>query len=116
MVRDKVTDKKKPKKLRTNGSISTSNVNGSNQCITLTYSIKNVGNLLQARKLVVELDDLHDEAETTAIAEITNFETDEEIIDIKYKVKSCEGEGTAHALKETLDKFLKKKGGQTTLD
>lgn len=111
-----MSGKIKPKKLRTNGSISVSNVNGSNQCITLTYSIKNVGNLLQARKLVSELDDLHDEEGVDSSIEMTNFDTDEEIIDLKYKVKSCAGEGTAHDLKETLDKFLKKQGGQTTLD
>jgi len=110
-----MTDKK-PKKLRTNGSISVSNVNGENQCITLTYSIKNVGNLLQARKLVSELNDLHSEEGVNANVEIIDLDTDEEIIDLKYKVKSCAGEGTAHDLKETLDKFLKKKGGQTTLD
>lgn len=110
-----MTDKK-PKKLRTNGTISVSNVNGENQCITLTYSIKNVGKILDARKLVTELDDLHDEEEISAIVEINEFDTSLEVIDLKYKIKNCAAEPEAHIIKEKFDRFVKKKGGQTTLD
>lgn len=108
--------RKKPKKLRCGGSINTSNVNGGNQCITLTYAVKNVGRLLQAKQLIIEMDNLHDVEDATSTIEIHDFDSDKEMIDVKYKLKSCDGEAEAHIIKTKLDTFLKKKGGQTTLD
>lgn len=113
---------KKPKKLRCGGSINTSNVNGGNQCITLTYAVKNVGVLLVAKKLITDMEDLvpneyvEDEGGTTSTIEIHDVDTNKETIDVKIKVQSCLGEGEAHDIKTKLDTFLKKKGGQTTLD
>jgi len=110
--------KKKPqnKGVKGHGHINVSNVNSENsQCITLTYSISGLKTLGAASKLVDELDDLHDE-DTTTNLEIQDWGTEEEVLKLKYKTKTCQDEVAAHTVKKILDKHLKKKGGQTTLD
>lgn len=109
---------KKPKNkgVKGHGHINVSNVNSENsQCITFTYSITGLKSMNALGTLVDELDKLHDE-ETTANVEIEDWGTDEEVIKLKYKTKTCGDEKAVHTLKKTLDKHLKKKGGQTTLD
>jgi len=108
--------KEKPKpKLRGHGHINVSNVNSPNsECITLTYSIKNVGSVTKASQLRKELDDITGEESKTQV-EISNLGDQEETVDMKYKVKTCEHEARAREIKQDVDKFLMKKGGQTTL-
>jgi len=98
------------------GTISTSNVNNPNsQCITLTYTISNVKNMKAVAVLTGELDEIHSETSQVDI-EVKDYGGDGEAYKMKYKVKTCENEATAHIVKHKLDSFLKKKGGQTTLD
>lgn len=47
---------------------------------------------------------------------IKNVNSDEEQVDLSYKIVDVGTEEEAKALKLELDKFIKKKGGQTTLD
>jgi hypothetical protein len=103
--------------LKAMGTISTSNVNNPNsECITLTYAISGVSSLTGVKKLSEELDELHNE-EAKVDLELKNYgDKDLQSIKMKYKVKTCSSEKDAHTIKEKLDKFLKKQGGQTTLD
>jgi hypothetical protein len=114
------TVKKKTKiipKLRASGSISVSNLNSKkSECITLTYSIKNVGSLANVKHLAKELDNTSGLDDGAVEVLITAFNTKAETIDMKYKVKNCEDTEDLRTVKEDLDKYLKLKGGQTTLD
>ena len=98
------------------GTISTSNVNHPTaECKQLTYTIKDIGEFEDAEPLGKELDKV---SEQTGIIEVTvsNLGTDEEETNMKYKLKECGSEKMYHDIKKKLDLFLKKKGGQTTLD
>ena len=86
------------------------------ECVTLTYSIKDVGNGTKARKLRAELDDLTDGVNGNASVAIVNIDTEEEKTDMKYQLRTCDNEGKAREYKGLIDKYLSKKGGQTTLD
>ena len=98
------------------GTISTSNVNNPNsECITLTYAITGVKSQKGVKDLTQELDQLHND-ESKVDLEIKDFDGDLQSLKMKYKVKSCDSEENAHIIKAKLDKFLKKQGGQTTLD
>lgn len=99
------------------GHINISNVNSNmSECITLTYSIKDVGNQTKARKLKKELDDLTDADAGSASIAITSIDTEDEKCDMKYQLRTCDSEKKAREYKGVIDKFLSKKGGQTTLD
>ncbi len=98
------------------GTISTSNVNNPNsECITLTYTISGVEDLEGVTKLQKQLDKCHNE-DSRVDLEIKAFGEEMQGLKMKYKVKTCDSEETAHNIKADLDAFLKKKGGQTTLD
>ncbi len=103
------------KKTKGLGHINISNVDGRSECITLTYSLRNINNITAAKKIITELDKLHKESATTDVI-ISDFETDEEKFNLKYKIKACEGESYARDIKSKLDAYVAKKGGQTTLD
>lgn len=103
-------------KLRAIGTISVSNVESPNkECITLTYTIKNVGSISKAKALRGELDDVTGEESFVGL-EVKDAFTSDETWNMSYKIKLCDDETTARNHKVALDKFLKKKGGQTTLD
>ena len=93
-----------------------SNVESPNkECITLTYSIKDVGSITKARELAYDLDQLHGEPSFCDL-DIKNVFGKDASVNLSYKLKACEGEAEARTIKMKLDKFLRKKGGQTTLD
>ena len=99
------------------GTISTSNVNNPNsECITLTYTIQGLKNMKAIGILTGELDGLIGGEESHVDVEIKNLGEEYISYKMKYKVKTCDSEERAHDIKADLDKFLKKKGGQTTLD
>lgn len=98
------------------GHINQSNVNHPNsECTTLTYSIKNIETLEKATELQEKLDDLHDE-DAVVNLEISDYNYEGESISMKYKVKTCDNPADAAKIKLKLDQYLKKIGGQTTLD
>ena len=98
------------------GTISCSNVNHPNsQCITLTYTIKDIGKFSDAKPLAKELNGV---ASEEGVVEVTvkDLGTKDEQTDMKWKAKDCTDEAGLHTIKKKLDIFLKKEGGQTTLD
>jgi len=101
--------------MKANGHINTSNLLGKSECITLTYSIKDVGNPTKAKTLKTELDKISGE-ESVVNLEMANISTEDEQTDMKYKIKLCDSDKIARDIKLKLDKYLTKKGGQTTLD
>lgn len=102
--------------LKSMGTISTSNVNNPNsECITLTYTITGLEKLAALARLGVELDELHNEQSTIDV-EIKDYGGGDFALKMKYKIKTCQDEKLAHNIKANLDKFLKRRGGQTTLD
>lgn len=105
----------KTKILRGHGSLNTSNVNASSECITLTYTMKNIKKQSDIPTLEKEIGSLVDE-DVDFDLEIKKHTSPEPEIILKAKVKTCENESRGHEVKETFDKYLKKKGGQTTLD
>jgi sRNA-binding carbon storage regulator CsrA len=107
--------KAKTKNLRGRGSMSTSNVNSQSECITLTYAVKNIKAPKDIAILEKEISDLIEE-EIIFDLEIKDHSSDQEEIVLKAKVKTCNDEARGHEIKEIFDKFIKKKGGQTTLD
>jgi len=103
-------------KLRAIGTISVSNVESPNkECITLTYSIKDVGSISKAKALRGELDNVTGDESSIGL-EVKDAFTSDETWNMSYKIKLCEDEAVARKHKIALDKFLRKKGGQTTLD
>lgn len=109
---------KKLKESKTNGSIGISNVGSSKaECITLTYTLKdNLQSLDNIAKVQEEMDTLT-KAESKVTVTISNFR-DNEVEDyvMKYQVKSCGDEKQARDYKSKLDDYVKKQGGQTSLD
>ena len=94
----------------------TSNVNSEkSECITLTYTVSNIGKISDVQKLNEELDALHDE-DSVCDYEVRNFGSPDQEIKLKHKIKTCDSEANGHDIKEKLDQFIKKRGGQTTLD
>ena len=102
-------------KMKGFGHINTSNVDSRSECITLTYSLKDVGTIDDAKNTIKKLDKLHHNNATCDIS-IADFGTKDEMLNIKYKIKACEGEGLARDIKSAIDLYLAKHGGQTTLD
>jgi len=116
--------KMKTKKVKTqktpvlmgHGHINVSNVNSEkSECITFTYSTKNIPSLEEARKLKKAYDDIAGEEQSGYEILIENAESKEQKISSKYKLKLCESESEARSIKKDLDQYVKKKGGQTTL-
>ena len=111
-----MSDKKpKTKNLSGHGNLTTSNVNSKSECITLTYSVKNIKTQKDISSLEAEFRELVEE-DVNFDLEIKNHTSSEPEIVLKAKVKTCDNEERGHEVKEIFDKFLKKKGGQTTLD
>lgn len=108
---------KKLRDSRTNGSIAISNVGSDiSECITLTYSMKqHLKSLENINKIISEMDALHDE-ESKVTVTTTNYGTEDEDYMLKYQVKSCGNEKAARKIKQDLDLYVQKQGGQTTLD
>ena len=110
-----MTDKQKSKTLRGHGHINVSNVDSEkSECVTMTYSVMNVKSISQASSLKTEMDKKHSE-NSIVILEVTGLDSKDQSIKMKYKVKACGDEAKAREIKGKLDKFLQKKGGQTTL-
>lgn len=98
------------------GHINVSNVNSAkSECITFTYSTKNIPSLEDAKKLKKAYDDISGESESGYEILIENAESKEQKISSKYKIKLCESEQDARDIKKELDGYVKRKGGQTTL-
>ena len=107
----------KTKKLKGNGHINVSNVNSINsECILLTYTVWNFKNQKQVTEIKKGLLDIIDEDDVSFDLEVKDWTGEEEKQKLKIKVKSCNDEKRAHVIKQDLDKFIKTKGGQTTLD
>lgn len=103
-------------KLRATGTLSLSNMGSeSKQCRTLTYAVKDAGSLTKVKELRNEMDRIT-ELDSTVEVTIKDFGTSDQEVDFKYKSKECASEPAALLVKKQLDKFLKKKDGQTTLD
>ena len=47
---------------------------------------------------------------------MSDHEGDSQAIKLKAKIKTCDDEDLGHELSATFDKYIKKKGGQTSLD
>jgi hypothetical protein len=107
--------KEKTKILSGHGSMNTSNVNSNSECITLTYTVKNIRLQKDILNIEKELEELVDE-DIIFDLEIKGHTSPEPEFVLKAKVKTCNNEERGHEIKEIFDKFLKKKGGQTTLD
>jgi len=109
---------KKLKESRTNGIISIPNVGSSkSECISLTYTIReNLLSLENIRKVIEDMDKLHNEEPKITVT-VSNFgdSTVEDFV-LKYQVKSCGSESKARQIKDKLDEYVSKQGGQTTLD
>ena len=102
--------------LRGNGHINVSNVNGVNsECITLTYTIWNFKDEKQVTSIKNALFDLIDQ-DVVFDLETKDLDGESEQYKLKIKIKSCHKEKQAHNLKTLIDEYIKKKGGQTTLD
>ncbi len=104
-------------KLKAIGTIGLSNV-GSNtkECRTLTYSVKGAETLLNVRKLVADMDKISGLDESIVDVMLKNLDTTDAEVNFSYKTRECQTEQEARSIKVKLDHFLKKKGGQTTLD
>lgn len=100
---------------RSGGHISISNVDGRAECVTLTYTIKNLANLKQIKQTIREMDELHEQTSITDVS-IPDFDTEDEQFNLKYKIKACNDESLARSIKAKLDKYVGETGGQTTLD
>lgn len=101
--------------LRGHGHINVSNVNSAqSECITFTYSAKNIKTLKEAAEIKKAFDDLSSQDGGYEVL-IENYGTKEETISSKYKLKLCDSEQSARDVKKDLDQYIKKKGGQTTL-
>ena len=102
--------------LKGNGRINVSNVNAVNsECILLSYTIWNFKDQKQMTSIKNGIYDLVQE-EITFDMEIKDFTGDDEKVKLKVKIKSCKNEKKAHTIKSEIDQYIKKKGGQTTLD
>lgn len=101
--------------LKANGHINIPNVNSTNECIGLTYTIRNVEDLKQIKNIQQRLDEVT-KVESFVNFEVSKYGTDEEAIVMKYKVKACGSDKKARSLKATCDQLLQKLGGQTVLD
>ncbi len=110
-----MSGKEKTKKIKGHGNLTTSNVNSNSECITLTYTVKNIKNQKDIPTLEAEFRELVEE-DVNFDLEIKNHTSSEPEIVLKAKVKTCDNEERGHEVKKVFDKFLKKKGGQTTLD
>ena len=110
-----MSGKEKTKKIKGHGNLTTSNVNSNSECITLTYTVKNIKNQKDIPTLEAEFRELVEE-DVQFDLEIKNHTSSEPEIVLKAKVKTCEDERRGHEVQKAFDKFLKKKGGQTTLD
>lgn len=103
-------------KLKGNGHINVNNVNGINsECITLTYTIWNFKDIKQVTSIQNGLYELIDQ-DVVFDLETKNRGGDSESHKLKVKIKSCHKEKQAHNIKTTIDEYVRKKGGQTTLD
>lgn len=108
--------KQKTKTLTSHGNLTTSNLNSSiSECITLTYDVYNAKTVLEAKQINDELKSLDSSTESTTDIIIHNYGTKDESVQVKYKVKKCGSDEDARETKEKFDKYIKKKGGQTTL-
>ncbi len=106
----------KTKTLRGNGHINVSNVNSINsECILLTYTVWNFKTESQIKTIRQKIYDLV-EGELSFELQISDWDGEEEKYKLKAKIKSCQKEAKAHKIKKELDEFIKKIGGQTTLD
>ncbi len=106
----------KTKNLKGNGHINVSNVNAMNsECITLTYTVWNFKNDRQVAEVRQAIYDLVDD-QVTFGKETKDWTGDEEKVKLKVKIRSCKNEKKAHTIKSEIDQYIKKKGGQTTLD
>lgn len=102
--------------LRANGHINIPNVGASSECITLTYTIRGLKNIEHLEKLAKGLDKKHNGESSLGLI-INNYKVlDSEEIIGKYKIRACDSEKEARTIKFDCDKYLKKQGGQTTLD
>ena len=102
--------------LKGNGHINVSTVNAVNsECITLTYTVWNFKSPTQVQEVRNSIYDLVKDPVSFDM-EIKNWNEDEEKLKLKAKVKACHNEKKAHQIKKLIDEYIKKKGGQTTLD
>lgn len=106
----------KTKTIRGHGHMNISNVNSEkSQCITLTYSISNIGDMKEIPLLEKDIEKLTNEAVHFDL-EVKDHTGGDQEIKLKAKVKACESEELGHDIKTKFDEYIKKKGGQTTLD
>ena len=99
-----------------NGHINVTNVNSQNsQCIFLTYTLHGIADLEHAKTICNKIMDLVD-VEVKFNVEQTDWRGDDEKTVLKVKIKDCRNEKKAHVYKASIDEFIKKIGGQTTLD
>jgi len=106
----------KTKNIKGNGHINTSNVNGVNsECILLTYTVWNFKTRTQVDKIKKGIEKIVD-AEITFDLQLQDYNGLEEVPKLKAKIKSCHKEKEAHTIKATIDEYIRKEGGQTTLD
>ena len=62
------------------------------------------------------MDEIHNEESKCSVL-ISNFrDNDVEDYVLKYQVKACNDEVKARKIKDLLDAYVSKQGGQTTLD
>jgi len=108
---------KDTKTIKGNGHINTSNVNALNsECITLTYTVWQFKNPKQVTAIQKGISDIVSADDVTFALEISDYQGLEEKYKLKASIKSCNKEKQAHDIKEKIDKYIKAKGGQTTLD
>jgi len=106
----------KTTKLKGNGHINVSNVNSVNsECILLTYTIWNFKDSKQITSMKNAIYDMID-GDISFDLQVMDWTGEEERQKLKCKIKSCNKEKEAHKIKTQLDEFIRKKGGQTTLD
>lgn len=112
-----MADKKQKTKVITgHGNLTVSNVNSEvSECITLTYDVYHVPTVDEAKKIKKEFSRLAETDEVDTEAIFHNFDTRDQDIQLKFKVKKCGSEKEARNAKTRLDKFVKRQGGQTTL-
>jgi len=100
-----------------NGHINVTNVNSKNsQCIFLTYTLWGIENVEQAKTLTNKITDLVPDVEMKFDLQQSDWRGDNEKTTLKIKIKDCRNEKKAHIYKEKIDEYIKKIGGQTTLD
>lgn len=98
------------------GTVSISNLGSkTTECINLSYTLNSqLKSLSNITKIIDEMDALHDiESDTTVT--IKHFDTDETEFVVKYKIMSCGSEAKARTIKNLLDQYVQKLGGQTVL-